>query len=355
MPATALAFAVVGSFEEAIARPDGAADTDVEHLGLELLGDAAHAIVPFFGQGANCGFEDLTELDRCFTEMGVNASNSTPGAGNHSDLEALFTELVKRRKNNCDAIADMAVENFTEMRDKVSDPRFLMGKAVEKVLAEERENVPLVLVTVLGLVTTFGFLAGFVVGGIGVALSIHAFVREKLPSIAILKTVGADTATIIYSYLGQAVGLGLLGSVVGIGIGVALQMVLPQAVSTLLATDVLQQVEFTSVLSLAALAPIGKGLGLGILTTLLFSLWPLLTIRDIKPAAIFRRDVEGAVHPRTVATGGRGRHRGSVGRHVRPLLQWETRARSRRARSGGRIARRTVRGTGLPPSCSPRR
>ncbi len=70
----------------------------------------------------------------------------------------------------------------------------------------------------LGLV---GLTALFV-GGIGVALSIHAFVREKLPSIAILKTVGADTATIIYSYLGQAVGLGLLGSVVGIGIGVAL-------------------------------------------------------------------------------------------------------------------------------------
>ncbi len=140
----------------------------------------------------------------------------------------------------------------------------------------------------LGLV---GLTALFV-GGIGVALSIHAFVREKLPAIAILKTVGADTATIIYSYLGQAVGLGLLGSLGGIGIGVALQTVLPQAVSTLLATDVLQQVEFTSVLSLSAVAPIGKGLGLGILTTLLFSVWPLLTIRDIKPAAIFRREVE---------------------------------------------------------------
>ncbi|GAB1723932.1 MAG: FtsX-like permease family protein [Nitrospira sp. CR1.1] len=142
----------------------------------------------------------------------------------------------------------------------------------------------------LGLV---GLTALFV-GGIGVALSIHAFVREKLPSIAVLKTVGADTQTIIYSYLGQAVGLGLLGSVAGIGIGVALQAVLPQAVSTLLATDVLQQVEFTSVLSFAAVAPLGKGLGLGVLTTLLFSLWPLLTIRDIKPAAIFRRDVERA-------------------------------------------------------------
>lgn len=140
----------------------------------------------------------------------------------------------------------------------------------------------------LGLV---GLTALFV-GGIGVALSVHAFVREKLPSIAILKTVGADTQTIIASYLGQALGLGLLGSVAGIGIGIALQSILPQAVSTLLATDVLQQVEFTSMLSFGALVPVGKGLGLGILTTLLFSLWPLLTIRDIKPAAIFRREVE---------------------------------------------------------------
>ncbi len=143
----------------------------------------------------------------------------------------------------------------------------------------------------LGLV---GLTALFV-GGIGVALSIQAFVREKLQSIAILKTLGADTKTIIYSYLGQAVGLGLLGSAVGIGIGLLLQAVLPQAVSTLLATDVLQQVEFTSVLSWTALAPLSKGLGLGVLATLLFSLWPLLTIRAIKPAVIFRREVEEAI------------------------------------------------------------
>lgn len=142
----------------------------------------------------------------------------------------------------------------------------------------------------LGLV---GLTALFV-GGIGVALSIQAFLREKLQSIAILKTVGADTHTIIASYLGQAVGLGFLGSVGGIGIGVMLQSILPQAVSTLLATDVLQQIEFSALLSVSALVPIAKGLALGVLTTLLFSVWPLLTIRDIKPAAIFRRDVEGA-------------------------------------------------------------
>lgn len=141
----------------------------------------------------------------------------------------------------------------------------------------------------LGLV---GLTALFV-GGIGVALSIQAFIREKFQSIAILKSLGADTKTIIQSYLGQAVGLGVVGSSVGIGIGITVQGLLPQAVSTLLATDLLQQIEFSSVLSPAALAPLAKGLGLGVLTTVLFSLWPLLTIREIKPAAIFRREVEG--------------------------------------------------------------
>ena len=145
----------------------------------------------------------------------------------------------------------------------------------------------------LGLV---GLTALFV-GGIGVALSIQAFLREKLQSIAILKTVGADTRTIIASYLGQAVGLGFLGSAAGIAIGVALQSVLPQAVSTVLATDVLQQIEFSAVLSRSALEPLAKGVALGVLTTLLFSVWPLLTIREIKPASIFRREVEGVPVP----------------------------------------------------------
>lgn len=150
----------------------------------------------------------------------------------------------------------------------------------------------------LGLV---GLTALFV-GGIGVALSIQAFIREKFQSIAILKTLGADTTTIIQSYLGQALGLGILGSGVGIGIGIVLQWLLPQAVSTLLATDLLDQIGFSSVLSAAAAAPLAKGLGLGVLTTLLFSLWPLLTIREIKPAAIFRREVEGDIGPGATGT-----------------------------------------------------
>ncbi len=85
-----------------------------------LVGDAAHAIVPFFGQGMNCGFEDCSVLNEALDR--------------HDSWEALFTDVTLLRRGNADAIADMAVENFIEMRDKVGDPQFLLEKSVEKLL-----------------------------------------------------------------------------------------------------------------------------------------------------------------------------------------------------------------------------
>jgi kynurenine 3-monooxygenase len=86
-----------------------------------LLGDAAHAIVPFFGQGINCGFEDCTALVELLDQHGP-------------DWTRLFGEFDETRKVNTDAIADMAIENFTEMRDRVADSRFLFRKKVELAL-----------------------------------------------------------------------------------------------------------------------------------------------------------------------------------------------------------------------------
>jgi kynurenine 3-monooxygenase len=86
-----------------------------------LLGDAAHAIVPFFGQGINCGFEDCSCLLELLDRHGA-------------DWQLIFQEFEKARKINTDAIADMAVENFVEMRDRVADPRFLFRKKVELAL-----------------------------------------------------------------------------------------------------------------------------------------------------------------------------------------------------------------------------
>ena len=85
-----------------------------------LLGDAAHAIVPFFGQGMNCGFEDCVVLDEVLART--------------RSLATAFAEVARLRKPNADAIADMAVENFVEMRDTVADPRFLLEKAIERRL-----------------------------------------------------------------------------------------------------------------------------------------------------------------------------------------------------------------------------
>ncbi|HTI95563.1 MAG TPA: NAD(P)/FAD-dependent oxidoreductase [Rudaea sp.] len=87
-----------------------------------LIGDAAHAIVPFHGQGMNCGFEDAVELADLLQDAG-------------NDFATAFAEFQQRRKPNADAIAAMALENYVEMRDSVADARFLLMRALERQLA----------------------------------------------------------------------------------------------------------------------------------------------------------------------------------------------------------------------------
>jgi kynurenine 3-monooxygenase len=84
-----------------------------------LLGDAAHAVVPFYGQGMNCGFEDC----RVFAEL-VDAAPD-------DDWGAIFARFTELREENGKAIADLAVYNYWEMRDRVADPEFLLRKKIE--------------------------------------------------------------------------------------------------------------------------------------------------------------------------------------------------------------------------------
>jgi kynurenine 3-monooxygenase len=91
--------------------------------GALLLGDAAHAIVPFFGQGMNCGFEDVSAL--------MAALDKGP-----TDFASWIADFARHRRADADAIADLALENFVEMRDKVADPQFLLQRGVEGKLIE---------------------------------------------------------------------------------------------------------------------------------------------------------------------------------------------------------------------------
>ncbi len=81
-----------------------------------LIGDAAHAITPFHGQGMNCAFEDCAELDAWVDKV--------------DDWHDVFKEFQDVRKPNTEAIADMALENYVEMRDAVRDPKFMLQKAL---------------------------------------------------------------------------------------------------------------------------------------------------------------------------------------------------------------------------------
>jgi len=94
------------------------------HLGGRalLVGDAAHAIVPFHGQGMNCGFEDAVELAELL-------------GADHAGVADAFAEFERRRRPNADAIAAMALENYVEMRDRVDDADFLLMRALERLLA----------------------------------------------------------------------------------------------------------------------------------------------------------------------------------------------------------------------------
>ena len=78
-------------------------------------------IGPFFGQGANCALEDCVEIDRCLGEFGGN-------------WQRALAEYERRRKANCDAIAEMALDNFVEMRDRVNSPVYRAKMAAQHFL-----------------------------------------------------------------------------------------------------------------------------------------------------------------------------------------------------------------------------
>ena len=133
-------------------------------------------------------------------------------------------------------------------------------------------------------------LTALFVGGIGVACTVHAFLREKLHTIAILKTLGAGSDTVLRTYLFQAILLGLIGSLAGAALGTGLQAGLPTLLVGLLPSDLIGVTTTSSPL------PLLKGIAMGVLTTLLFTVWPLLKIRDLRPALIFRRGVAPIEH-----------------------------------------------------------
>jgi kynurenine 3-monooxygenase len=103
---------------------------------VALVGDAAHAVVPFYGQGMNAAFEDCVVLDECLAEFSDNR-------------KLAFAHYFSRRKENTDALADLAVENFIEMRDKTASKRFRAKKKLDHWLEGVLPGIYLPLYTMV--------------------------------------------------------------------------------------------------------------------------------------------------------------------------------------------------------------
>ncbi len=95
---------------------------------IALIGDACHAIVPFYGQGMNAGFEDITVLNEMMSLYG-------------DDWETIFKEYEKSRKPNADAIAELSYRNFIEMSSKTADSKFLLQKKIEKHFSDKHPDL----------------------------------------------------------------------------------------------------------------------------------------------------------------------------------------------------------------------
>jgi kynurenine 3-monooxygenase len=94
---------------------------------VALIGDAAHAIVPFYGHGMNAGFEDITVLNQLMTQYG-------------DDWLTIFKEYQRARKPNADAIAELSYRNFMEMSSKTADAKFHLQKKIEKWFSDKHPD-----------------------------------------------------------------------------------------------------------------------------------------------------------------------------------------------------------------------
>ena len=129
-------------------------------------------------------------------------------------------------------------------------------------------------------------LVALLLGGVGVASGVSAFVSRKMDTVAVLRCLGATSPQVLFIYVVQSVAMGLLGATLGVGIGVATQFLLPSVVGDFLPVNVRVALEPKAILT---------GLAIGSWVALLFSLRPLLALRTVSPLQALRRDADRTV------------------------------------------------------------
>lgn len=198
--------------------------------------------------------------------------------GSHAGQRFLFKVP---KPNDGTPISEKAVANLKERLEKLLP---------ESQVIDYRETNPALtqgLDRATSLLSLMSLVA-LVLGAVGVAMAMRAHLEQRLDTIAIMKSLGAGSQEIIRIYLIQTLLLGLLGGALGVALGGFVQMAFPYFLGKLLGVPTSVHLQLRTVLT---------GLGAGILTTLLFTLPPLLDIRSVRPILILRRAVDDSFDP----------------------------------------------------------
>jgi putative ABC transport system permease protein len=176
----------------------------------------------------------------------------------------------------------------------VSQTRALLKAAFpEATIADFTETHP-IITRGLDRATTFLSLIGLialVIGAMGVASAMHGHLQQKLDSIAVMKCIGARSAQVVRIYTAQTLMLGLSGGILGAAFGIAVAAAFPRLIANYFALNSAGPISWD-------LWPALQGIAIACLVTLLFTVPPLLGIRNVRPAQVFRRDMESVKHDR---------------------------------------------------------
>lgn len=159
-------------------------------------------------------------------------------------------------------------------------PRFQAANVRVRTVQENEIDLTDAIAQLARFLGVVGLIA-LLLGGIGVASGVNAFVQKKIDTVAVLRCLGASSAQVMTIYLVQAAAMGFVGAAVGVALGVAIQFGLPQVLGDFLPVDV----QVTLVPSAIAL-----GLGIGVWVAVVFALRPLLVLRRVSPLQAIRRD-----------------------------------------------------------------
>ncbi len=220
----------------------------------------------------------------------VGALQTLPGESSALSATVAPRALIPRSALDATGLAERNV--LIRHRTMLRLPPDVSPEAVERDLrrdfrgeglgfdtvAERRRNLGRALDNIENFLGLVGFVALFL-GAIGIASAIHVYVRQKIPTVAVLRCLGASARQAFAVYLVQGVALGLFGAIVGAVLGLVVQVVLPRLLADLLPFQVSFFIAWPAVI---------RGMGAGLVICLLFTLLPLLAVRRVSPLVALR-------------------------------------------------------------------